>query len=95
MSSFVVFSSMGFYPVTPGNPEYVIGSPLFEEVTISLGDGKELQIKAPGASAQNKYVSGVTVNGTPVANYRFLHKDISGGGKIILEMASRPFAGGL
>ncbi|MFA5816091.1 MAG: glycoside hydrolase domain-containing protein [Bacteroidales bacterium] len=92
LSSWYVFSAMGFYPMTPGKPEYVIGSPIFEEVTIDLGNGKELNIKAQGSGlkAQDKYVVGVTVNGQPVTNYRFSHKDIAEGGKIVLEMAPRP-----
>jgi predicted alpha-1,2-mannosidase len=90
LSSWFVFSAMGFYPMTPGKPEYVIGSPLFEEVTIDLGNGKELRIKAQGASAQNKYVTGITVNGQPVTNFRFSHKDIAEGGTVVLEMAARP-----
>ena len=48
MTSFVVFSSIGFYPVTPGTPYYVIGSPLFEKVSISLSNGKVLDIVAKG-----------------------------------------------
>ena len=90
LSSWYVFSAMGFYPMTPGKPEYVIGSPLFEEITIDLGGDKVLNIKAPGSSAQSKYIAAMTVNGQPVNNYRFSQKDISQGGKIVLEMVSRP-----
>jgi predicted alpha-1,2-mannosidase len=90
LSSWYVFSAMGFYPETPGKPEYVIGSPLFEEVTIDLGKGKTLVIKAKGSSNQNKYVGGVKVNGKTVTDYRFSHQDIVGGGTIELEMAPRP-----
>jgi len=90
LSSWYVFTAMGFYPMTPGKPEYVIGSPIFEEISIDLGNGKEFTIYAPGSSAKNKYVVGATVNGQPVNNYRFSHKDIAEGGKLILEMAARP-----
>jgi len=90
LSSWYVFSAMGFYPMTPGKPEYVIGSPIFEEVAMDLGGGKVLRIKAQGSSAQNKYVHGVTVNGQPVTGYRFSHKDIAEGGTIVLEMVNRP-----
>jgi len=89
LSSWYVFTAMGFYPVTPGNPEYVIGSPLFEEVLIDLGDGKELKIRAEGASAQNKYVHTVLVNGKEVKGYRFSHKEIAKGGTVDLEMQAR------
>jgi len=81
---------MGFYPETPGKPEYVIGSPIFEEVSITLGNGKTLKILAPGSSAQNKYVHRVTVNGQAVSNYRFSHRDIAEGGTIELKMDMRP-----
>lgn len=94
LSSWYVFSAMGFYPMTPGKPEYVIGSPIFEEVTIDLGGGKELRLKTQGSSAQNKYVTGVTVNGQPVTDFRFSHKDIAEGGNIILKMASFPLVSG-
>jgi predicted alpha-1,2-mannosidase len=90
LSSWYVFSAMGFYPYTPGNPEYVIGSPLFEEVAIDLGNGNQLKIRAQGASAQNKYVHTVLVNGKEIKGYRFSHKDIAEGGTVDLEMqASR------
>jgi putative alpha-1,2-mannosidase len=94
LSSWYVFTAMGFYPMTPGKPEYVIGSPIFEEVTIDMGNGRELKIRAQGSSAQNKYVTGVSVNGQPVANFRFSHKDIAEGGRIDLEMAARPIITG-
>ena len=90
LSSWYVFTAMGFYPMTPGRPEYVIGSPIFEEVSIDLGDNKVLRLKAQGASAQNKYVHGVMVNGQPVSNYRFSHKDIAEGWTIVLDMGTRP-----
>ncbi|HBB90467.1 MAG TPA: hypothetical protein DC042_01760, partial [Bacteroidales bacterium] len=48
------------------------------------------RLKAQGASAQNKYVHGVMVNGQPVSNYRFSHKDIAEGGTIVLDMGTRP-----
>lgn len=89
LSSWYVFSAMGFYPMTPGIPEYVVGSPIFEEVTIDLGSGKELKIMAQGSSPKTKYVTGVAVNGKIIDNYRFSHQDISNGGTIELEMAAR------
>ena len=46
MSAWYVFSAMGFYPVCPGNPYYVIGSPAFEKMTIRLENGKEFVVKA-------------------------------------------------
>lgn len=94
LSSWYVFTAMGFYPMTPGNPEYVVGSPVFEEVIIDLGQGKEFRIKAQGVSTKNKYVTGVAVNGQIINNYRFKHSDISSGGTLELEMSARPAIAG-
>ena len=55
MTSFVVFSYMGFYPVTPGMPVYNIGSPQFENVKVDLGNGKRFELIAKNYSAENKY----------------------------------------
>jgi putative alpha-1,2-mannosidase len=41
MSAWCIFSSLGFYPVTPGSNKYAIGSPLIEETTIKLDNGKK------------------------------------------------------
>ena len=56
MSAFVVFSMMGFYPVTPGTATYNIGSPVFEKVSLRLANGKTFKIIADGAGKENKYI---------------------------------------
>ncbi len=89
LSSFVVFSSMGFYPVTPGKPEYAIGSPLFEHCRISLGNGKEFEIVAHGASDENKYIQSATLNGQPLDKPWISHQVIENGGKLVLEMGPK------
>jgi predicted alpha-1,2-mannosidase len=86
MSSFVVFSSMGFYPVTPGDPVYTIGSPFFEHVTIDLGNGKTFEIEAKGASRENKYIQSATLNGLTHNSPWISHETILSGGKLVLEM---------
>ena len=65
MSSWLVFSMVGFYPVCPGMPYYVIGSPSFEESVITLENGKKFTIKAKGASEKNIYIQSATLNGQP------------------------------
>ena len=60
MSAFVVFSQMGFYPVTPGDPVYSIGSPVFEFVFMELSNGQILEIEARFASSENKYIQSAT-----------------------------------
>lgn len=90
MTSFVVFSSIGFYPVTPGTPYYVIGSPLFEKVSISLSNGKVLDIVAKGVSDTNKYIQSATLNGKEWDKAWFSHSDIKDGGCLIFIMGSKP-----
>ena len=63
MSAFVVFSQMGFYPVTPGSPTYNIGSPFFDEVTMQLSNGNTFRIVAKNNSKDNKYIQSAQLNG--------------------------------
>ena len=90
MSSFVVFSAMGFYPVTPGKPEYTIGSPLFEKATIDLQNGKSFEVEALHVSPENKYIQSATLNGKALEKPWFSHQDLASGGRLVLEMGSRP-----
>jgi predicted alpha-1,2-mannosidase len=56
MSSWYIFSSLGFYPVCPGVPMYVLGSPLFEKATINLPNGNTFIVIAKNNSRKNKYI---------------------------------------
>ena len=90
MTSFVVFSSLGFYPVTPGKAEYAIGSPLFEKAEMRLSNGKTFTVEAPGASEDNKYIQSATLNGQPLDKPFISHEDVMKGGKLVLRMGDQP-----
>lgn len=90
LSAFVVFSMMGFYPVTPGMPVYNIGTPFFPKVRLTLSNGSQFVITAKGVSAENKYIQSASLNGKPLHKSWFYHSDIADGGELILEMGSRP-----
>ena len=90
MTSFVVFSSLGFYPVTPGFPAYNIGSPLFTRAQIALSNGKVFEIEAQGASDENKYIQSATMNGKEWNKPWFSHDDLKEGGKLVLVMGNHP-----
>ena len=90
MSAFVVFSMMGFYPVTPGHPSYNVGTPFFKDVKIHLDGGNIFEIKAPNASKENKYIQSATLNGRPLGKCWFSHSDVVNGGKLEFEMGPRP-----
>ena len=89
MSAFVVFSQMGFYPVTPGSPTYNIGSPLFKNVKMNLGNGKFFEIVAQNSSKENKYIQSAKLNGKEWNKPWFSHDDIKDGGKLELIMGSK------
>lgn len=90
MSAFVVFSQLGFYPVTPGLPYYSIGSPSFEYAKVNLSDGGAIEIKAPNASYKNKYIQSVKLNGKEWNKTWFSHADIEGGALFEFVMGSMP-----
>ena len=89
MSAFVVFSQMGFYPVTPGDPVYSIGSPVFEHISMELANGRVFEIVARNASAENKYIQSAELNGLSLDSPWFFHEDLIQGGKLILEMGPK------
>lgn len=90
MSAFVVFSSMGFYPITPGIPVYTIGSPLFSKIKINLPNGKVFTINAPNCNERNKYIQKASLNGKTLEGPWFTHEDLVNGGTLELEMGSFP-----
>jgi predicted alpha-1,2-mannosidase len=89
-SSWYVLSAMGFYTVDPSSPVYMIGSPLFEEVTLHLGGGKDFIIRAQGNSEKNLYIQSATLNGQPWNKPWFSHADIANGGTLDLKMGPQP-----
>jgi predicted alpha-1,2-mannosidase len=89
MTSFVVFSQLGFYPVTPGIPMYNIGSPVFENATVHLENGNEFTIATINYSPENKYIQSATLNGKEWNQPWFTHHDISNGGKLELVMGPK------
>ena len=90
LSAFVVFSSMGFYPVTPGLPVFNIGSPVFTDISIKLQNNKTFRILARGSSRENKYIQKAKLNGKDWNKPWFLWDDIKNGGVMELDMSSRP-----
>lgn len=89
-SSWYVFSAMGFYTVNPSSPDYIIGSPIFAEVTLHMGNGKDLVIQAKNNSEKNLYIQSATLNGKAWNKPWFSHADIATGGKFVFEMGPQP-----
>ena len=90
MSAWYVFSSLGFYPVTPASNEYIIGSPLFDKATINLEGGKTFTIATENLSDENKYIKAVYLNGKKHSYSYINHSDIMNGGSLVFEMTNTP-----
>ena len=89
-SAWYVFSAMGFYPVCPGSNQYIIGSPLFNKVTIKLENGKTFEIKASNNSSENIYIENAKLNDKEYNKNFLSHSDIINGGIIEFKMSNEP-----
>ncbi|MGC3959932.1 MAG: GH92 family glycosyl hydrolase [Verrucomicrobiota bacterium] len=90
MSSWYVFSALGFYPMCPGTTEYLIGSPLFDRATIKLPSGKKFVITASKNGPQRPYIRWATLNEKEFHRSYLTHDQIVNGGELIFDMTSAP-----
>ena len=90
MSAWYVFSAMGFYPVNPVSGEYEIGTPLFPEMRLNLGNGKTFTVLAPNVSRENIYIQSVKVNGQPYDKSYITHQQIVDGATVEFVMGNQP-----
>lgn len=90
MSAWYIFSSLGFYPVNPVNGMFVFGSPLANEVNISLNNGKKFKISALNNSAANKYIQSIKLNGKAYTKSYIMYNDIMNGGSLEYTMGNTP-----
>ncbi|RZK60746.1 MAG: glycoside hydrolase family 92 protein [Pedobacter sp.] len=90
MSSWFIFSALGFYPVNPVNGLFVFGSPMADEVKMNLNNGKSFQITALNNSNTNKYIQAIKLNGKPYTKSYITYKDIMAGGSMEYTMGNSP-----
>jgi len=79
MSAWYVLTSMGFYQVCPGYPEFTITTPLFESIKINLENHKRVDIITSGFKSSLQYVRAFSLNGKRIDNNSFLYSDIEQG----------------
>lgn len=89
-SSWYVLSALGFYSVTPGTGEYVLGSPLFKKITLNLENGKKFVIQADGNDASHVYIQSAALNGKTYTPHFIRHSDLLQGGTLRLQMSDQP-----
>ncbi len=90
MSAWYVFTALGFYPVTPGSNQYIIGRPFLPQATLNLPDGKRFSIVADGLDAAHTYVGSVSLNGKPLDRAYVTHQEIVAGGELRFVMQAEP-----
>lgn len=88
LSAWYVLSALGFYPVA-GTTQYALGSPLFDEARVMIGDHL-LRVVAVNNSPENVYVQRVTLNDVPLERPGFTHDAIAQGGELRFEMGPSP-----
>ncbi|MDR3006621.1 MAG: GH92 family glycosyl hydrolase [Sphingobacterium sp.] len=89
-SAWYVFSSLGFYPVSPGSGEYVIGSPQFDKVTLKLENGKKVHIQAKQQGSKQVYVNQLSWNGKPYGRNYIRYNDLLQGANLEFKMSDVP-----
>ena len=86
-SAWYVFSALGFYPVTPGVNQYVVGAPLFPKATVQLENGKRLSINARG---DGRYVDKLAVGGRAIERNWLEHEELLKGATLDFSMSAQP-----
>ena len=90
MSAWYVFTALGFYPVTPGSNQYILGRPFLPRATLHLPNGKRFTVIADGLSDAHTYIGSATLNGKPLDRAYLTHQEILAGGELRFAMQAEP-----
>lgn len=90
MSAWLMFTSLGFYPVTPASNEYAIGRPFVDRAALNLPNGKRFTVRAEGLADDKPYVGKVTLNGKSLTRAYLRHDEIVAGGELVFTMSATP-----
>lgn len=87
MAAWFILSSLGFYQLCPGKPEYTLGSPLFPRATLHLPNQKRLIVEANGNTPKTVFVREASLNGVAIASHTLTHADLLQGGTLHFKMS--------
>lgn len=90
MSAWYIFSALGFYPVAPASDQYWLGSPVIQNATIQLENGKTFTVETLNQNDKNVYVKKVLLNGQPLLKRYITHEEIMNGGVLTFHMSTKP-----
>jgi predicted alpha-1,2-mannosidase len=89
MSAWLIFSTLGFYPVAPGSDQYSLGSPAIRSAVLHLENGKDFTIEVQDQGDKNVYVRKMVLNGQPLTRLYITHAEIMNGGKLVFYMSAK------
>ena len=89
MSAWLIFSTLGFYPVAPGSDQYSLGSPAISHAVLHLENGKDFIIEVQDQGDKNVYVRKMLLNGQPLTRRYITHEEIMNGGKLVFYMSAK------
>jgi len=89
MSAWLIFSTLGFYPVAPGSDQYSLGSPAIRNAVLHLENGKDFTIEVQDQGDKNVYVRKMVLNGQPLTRRYITHAEIMNGGKLVFYMSAK------
>ncbi|EHH1240304.1 glycoside hydrolase family 92 protein [Vibrio parahaemolyticus] len=88
MSAWYLMSALGFYQISPTDPTYSIGRPIFDKATVDIGSGT-FTVTAENNGPDNMYIKEVTINGKPLDMYNtFQHSEFKAGGELHFVMTA-------
>jgi predicted alpha-1,2-mannosidase len=90
MSAWYVFSALGFYPACPGDPNYLIGSPLFDQAVLTLPNRKSFTITTRNNGPQHHYIQSASLNGQSFDRTFLSHQALVNGGELVFQMDAAP-----
>ncbi len=90
MSAWYIFAAIGFYPVDPVSGNYMLTTPIFNQVKLQLPEGKQLIINCHRENAGDKYISRISWNGTAYQKNYLMHSDLEKGGTIDIWLRQGP-----
>jgi len=89
-SAWYVFSALGLYPVTPASGQYVLGSPLFKNATITLENGNKISIEAPNNNDRNIYVEKLKIDNQTWNHNYINHNTLTKGANLKFTLSEKP-----
>lgn len=90
MSAWYLMSAIGFYPVDPASGIYVLGAPMFQQVNMDVGEGKQFVVTAEKLSGKQDFIQSVKLNGQTYSKSYLPHSTVAAGGTLHFIMGSSP-----